>query len=327
MNLAIAVLAVTSGTAPAAPAPAAPAPAAPAPAATAPAAPAPTDTCSSLLLTVEADGTVSAGSKDRLRQAARAGLPLRIGWHVGGPTADRKGIDHWADAAFVSEFGGDVFAQVAAIQKQVPQAADGRIALAAGRWTGLLGSNGSLEGFFEGGEATPSVKVRQTWCVDARACASPSWRLVYRHGADGQAQAGSKDALFDAVRRGRPVRLAWGTRAERAGRAVSVEHAADPVFATIMGGGELFVQLPEHVAQASYFEPDQALFDRPGVVWRGLMGTTGSFDAAFVDRGTGQEVKRLPQRAAIAWFALSPDPLCDGEPAAPLAVSGGVRLR
>ena len=169
MNLAIAVLAVTSGTAPAAPAPAAPAPAA-----TAPAAPAPTDTCSSLLLTVEADGTVSAGSKDRLRQAARAGLPLRIGWHVGGPTADRKGIDHWADAAFVSEFGGDVFAQVAAIQKQVPQAADGRIALAAGRWTGLLGSNGSLEGFFEGGEATPSVKVRQTWCVDARACATCS---------------------------------------------------------------------------------------------------------------------------------------------------------
>jgi hypothetical protein len=284
--------------------------------------------CPNHLATIEPDGIVSSGSKERVRQAARAGLPLRIGWHVGAATEQRRGVDHWADAAFVTEFGDEVFAQLADIQKQTPQGAHGRIALGAGRWTGLLGTNGALEGFFEGvpGDAPSPVKVKQTWCVDPRACASPTWRVLYRHDADGRPVAGSKDALFDAVRRGRPIRLIWGVRVERAGLpAISVEHAADPVFVKIMSGGELFAQLPEHVGQASYFEPDQARFDAPGVMWRGLMGTTGAFDAVLVDRGTGREVKRLPQRAAIAWLALAPDPLCDAASPVPLAVPGGVR--
>ena len=287
------------------------------------------DVCSGHLVTIESDGTVSAGSKDRLKGAVRAGHPLRIGWHVGGPADERKGVDHWTDAGFVSEFGGEVFAQLLDIQKQVPQGNASRIALAPGRWTGLLGTTGTLEGFFEGipGDPPPTAKIGSTWCLASSVCATPTWRLVYRHDADGKAQAGAKAALLDAVRRGRPIRFAWGVKAEGAGRTVSVEHSAEPVFVTIMGGEEVFVQLPEHVGQASYVEPDKALFDRPGVMWRGLMGTTGSFDAAFVDRGTGQEVKRLPQRAAISWSALAPDPLCDRDAPEPLAIVGGVRLR
>ena len=85
----------------------------------------------------------------------------------------------------------------------------------------------------------------------------------------------------------------------------------------------MFVQLPEHIAQASYHDPAQAAFGKPGVMWRGMMGTNGSFDAVMVDRATGKETWRMPQRARIAWFAYAPDALCAGMPMK-LATRGGV---
>lgn len=194
------------------------------------------------------------------------------------------------------------------------------------RWTGILGTNGVLESHFDDGRETSSVRVASEWCVDDRAsaCSIPSWRLVYRHDADGGSLAGTKEALFDAVRRGFPLRLAWGFETQVDGRAITVEHSAEPVFVTIMNGADLFAQLPEHIAQASYFQPDKALFDNPAVMWRGLLGTNGNFDAVLVDRATGREVRRLPQRAAVAWFALAPAEACSPPPLK-LAVPGGVR--
>jgi hypothetical protein len=155
------------------------------------------------------------------------------------------------------------------------------------------------------------------------AACSPQWRLAYRHDADGHPLAGSKPALFDAVRRGYPLRLAWGFSRE-AERAIRLEHTAEPVFVSLIDDRELVVQVPEHIGQAAYHDVDKALFDRPSVMWRGLLATTGVFDAAFVDRATGAEVRRLPQRAAVAWFAYAPADACSPPPLT-LAVPGGVR--
>jgi hypothetical protein len=190
----------------------------------------------------------------------------------------------------------------------------------------VLGTNGRLESHFDDGSETNAVRVASEWCIDERAsaCATPRYRLVYRHDADGTDVEGSKESLFEAVRRGYPLRLAWGFEAVVEGRTITVEHSAEPVFVTIMNGSELFAQLPEHIAQASYFEPEKALFDDPSVMWRGLLGTNGAFDAVFVDRATGNEVRRLPQRAGVAWFALSPEPAC-APPPLTLAVPSGVR--
>ena len=68
-----------------------------------------------------------------------------------------------------------------------------------------------------------------------------------------------------------------------------------------------------------------ARFGKPNVMWRGMMGTDGSYDAVCVDRANGKEVRRLPQRARIAWFAYAPDPLCAGKPVK-LAERDGVAL-
>jgi hypothetical protein len=157
-------------------------------------------------------------------------------------------------------------------------------------------------------------------------CQTPAWRLMYRHDADGRPIAGSKEALFTALRRGDPVRVAWGGAFRgRDGAPLSVEHSADPVFVSIAGGREVIAQIPEHVAQAGYQDEAVATYENGGVLWRGLFSTTGRFDAIWVDRGTGKEVRRFPQRAAVAWLAFAPEPRCDSRPVLDLATPGGVR--
>lgn len=280
------------------------------------------------LVTIAADGSVVGGSKDALRRAAAAGQPLRVGWSL-DPNGDGvPEVAHWADAGFVSEFEGEVFAQIDDIQRQQPIASQRRIQLPAGRrrWSAILGSTGTLTGHFDDGSAPTSTPVRSTWCLDPRAVScAPQWTMVYRHDADGRALEGTKQVLLDAVRRGAPLRVAWGFAAGTPDAPVSVEHTADPVFVTIMEGEHVFVQLPEHIAQASYHQAAAARFDRPGVMWRGLMGSDGTFDAAMVDRGSGAEVRRLPQRAGLAWFAEMPPPICEAQAPLRLAVPGGAR--
>lgn len=152
---------------------------------------------------------------------------------------------------------------------------------------------------------------------------SPTWRLVYRHDADGGHLSGSKADLLAAIRAGAPVRIAWGVSVERDGRSLSVEHSADPVFLSIVNQSEVVVQLPEHIAQRSYVDDVSPGFDSPAVMWRGLMSTNGTFDAVWVDRATGTEVRRSSQKAGLAWFAWRSDGE-DAQASLELAVPGGV---
>jgi hypothetical protein len=152
-----------------------------------------------------------------------------------------------------------------------------------------------------------------------------SWHLVYRHAPDGEPVAGSKSELLAAVRRGAPIRFAWGVKLEREDRIASVEHVAEPVFLSIVDGSEVVVQLPEHIAQRAYGDLGGAAFDDPAVMWRGLMTTQGVFDAVWVNRATGETVRRAPQRVGLAWFAFQPDDPASRAPPLELAVPGGVQ--
>ena len=154
---------------------------------------------------------------------------------------------------------------------------------------------------------------------------SPTWHLVYRHDADARLLAGSKKALFDAVRSGAPLRVAWGVRVERDNQVFQVEHSADPVFVSLIADKEVVVQLPEHIAQRSYADPSNIAFEKASVMWRGLMSTDGTFDALWVNRATGEEIRRVPQKVALAWFAFLPPEGCARQPPLDLALPGGVR--
>lgn len=280
--------------------------------------------CAGHLATIAADGAVLQGTKAAVLDALRRGSAMRVGWSLDSNNDGTPELVHWADAGFLSEWQGEAFAQIDDIQQQAPKRDPTRIEMPKGRrrWSGLLSTSGVLAGHFDDGSEPIAVKLRTTWCLAS--CPPPSWRLAYRHDADGKPVEGRKEGLLDAVRRGTPIRLAWGGAFTTPTGNVTVEHAAEPVFTSIMGG-EVFAQLPEHMAQTSYFDPLKATFEAPPAMWRGLLGSTGSFDAVYVDRATGKEILRLPQKAGVAWFTFgSGEPSCEGV-ALTLAVPGGVR--
>jgi hypothetical protein len=291
--------------------------------------------CSQPLLVVGQDGRVSAGSKEKLRSAVKMGLPLRIGWSIDFDSDGKPDLSHWADAVFITEFEGEVFTQIVEIRRQMPKRGAGHIELSGTpqRWTGSIGSNGFLEGAFDDDQKPTRLRVRAIWRIDPRVlceslpasmlrrksgkraeigyasgrdersakmpCASAR-RMVYRHDTDGAPVAGAKSALFDAIRSGAQIRFAWGMKRESGGAIISVEHSAEPVFLTIMGGKEVMVQLPELITWRSYVDPSRAAFESPAVMWLGLMSTDGAFDPVWVNRAAGEGVRRVPQRIGLA---------------------------
>ncbi|WP_223789974.1 hypothetical protein [Marinicella meishanensis] len=132
--------------------------------------------------------------------------------------------------------------------------------------------------------------------------AHAEWQLLYEHDRQGQQLKGSKNALFQAIRDGQKLRVVW--RASRSNDPTAfVEHVIEPAFVTNASDQEVFVQTPEHIGQTSYWDTELQDFNAPAVVWRGLLSTTGRFMAVWYDRGSGQVVRRMPQRVPIKWFA------------------------
>ena len=146
-----------------------------------------------------------------------------------------------------------------------------------------------------------------------RAPAPTAWHIVYKHDGEGRPISGSKQALIDAVRAGQDIRVSWGLRHPR-DSIRSVEHTALPVFATVVNGSEVFVQVAEHVALADYWETKSQDVGDPRVSWVGTLGTTGRFNAVWYNRSTGTEVQRLPQRATMTWMVTPAVPRTRGAP-------------
>lgn len=122
------------------------------------------------LVTIDADGSIARGAKDALVRAVRDGLPIRVGWSLDPDGDGKPDLSHWAEASFLTEFEGHVFAQIPDIQRQSPLRGQARVVMPAGRqrWTGLVGTNATLEGHFDDGSETRPVKVRTIWCLSAR---------------------------------------------------------------------------------------------------------------------------------------------------------------
>lgn len=276
--------------------------------------------CYSPLFATGYDTEPSSGSKAALTEAVQRGEPIRIGWELDFDADGKSDIEHWSPATFLSVAEGEAYAQVSAVQRQIPRGG-GRIDFADSfiEWRGMLGTDGRLQGAFSDGTPFPDdLLVRTIWC--AALPPPPRWTAVYRNGIDGEALEGSKQALFAAIRAGQPIQIGWGFSALRDGESLSVEHLIAPEFLTIVGGEHVSAQLPEHIAQRSYVNIDGAFFDDGAVMWRGLMTTKGTFDAVWVNRATGEIVRRYPQRAMLTWYTQGPVPI----DTPPLAVPGGV---
>ncbi len=282
--------------------------------------------CAHPLLELDVRGAVVQGSEARVLDVVRSGGQLRIGWY----RADRSGaptVTHWVDATFVTARGPHVYAQFGAIHAQRPTRAPVGLDLHAkrGRWFGLIGTDGMLEGRRDD-DPVRTNRVPMMWCESPQTfrdrCAS-DWRVVYRNDAQGRRVAGTRSRLVDAVTAGRPLRLGWGAKRKD----VAWAHSAEPDFVTLTQESEVVAQLPEHLGQRSYHRADEARFSDDARLWRGLLSTTGTFDAAWIDRGTGKITRRLPQRAWVTWMAWMPPEGCMVEAIEPRVEGGVTRAR
>ncbi len=202
------------------------------------------------------------GSKSALKDAVQRGEAIRLGWAIdfdGDGTAD---LSHWSPASFLTVWEGEVFAQVTAIHRQRPRRGEATVALPADyeEWRGLLGTDGRLQGAFSSGRAASEVAVRIVWCP-ARVPA-PAWVPLFTNGTGGEVLSGSKKALFAAIRAGLPLQIGWGLARDGDGARKSVEHVITPDFVTIVDGEHVVAQLPEHIAQRSYWSAEGRLFRR-----------------------------------------------------------------
>ena len=276
--------------------------------------------CPHPLLERDATGRILRGGEANVVDALRAGGRLRIGWYHARGSAPPSVI-HWVDGTFLTERSRHVYAQFGAIHSQRPTREAIVFPEEHGTWRGLVGTDGTLQGRRDDREVG-SRTVPMIWCESPETyrdrCAS-DWRVVYRNDAHGRPVAGSKAALIRALHTGRPLRIAWGGKKGD----IAWAHSADPVFVTATTGPEVVANLPPHVAQQSYHDPSKARFVDESWLWTGLLSTDGRFDAVWTDSGTGRQVRRIPQRAAVSWLAFIPPDGCDN--ASPsLSVVGGV---
>ncbi len=137
-----------------------------------------------LVFAVDSTGAATHGDKEALLESVRAGLPVRVGWRVTWRLQDGRtgGVEHVADAGFLTIYQGEVFAQLAPIVRQRPSLDAPDITLIPSEtWVGVLDSTGRLRGTFRESGETRVTRVAVRWSVaepaggSAGPAASPSW--------------------------------------------------------------------------------------------------------------------------------------------------------
>jgi hypothetical protein len=123
-----------------------------------------------LVYAVDSTGTPTFGEKAQLLAAVRAGLPVRIGWGIPYrlPDGTSGGIEHVAEAAFLTIHHGEVFAQIAPILGQAPSAREPVVTFRTEGnrlWYALLDTTGRLHHYFTGGAEAQTTRTPTHWYV------------------------------------------------------------------------------------------------------------------------------------------------------------------
>lgn len=123
-----------------------------------------------MVYAVDSAGKPTFGQKQDLLAAVRAGLPIRVGWGITWRLSDGTagGVEHVAEATFLTIHQDEVFAQIAPILGQAPDARSPAITLGIGGdrlWYALLDTTGRLQGQFTGAGEADSFRTGTTWYV------------------------------------------------------------------------------------------------------------------------------------------------------------------
>jgi len=106
--------------------------------------------------------------KKNLIDAFRKGASIRVGWELDWNKDNKIDITHWTPAKFLTEFEGEIYAQISVIEQQRPNKGKSDIIFPekSQQWYGLLRSDGVLKGRYSGKKGmSKSYNVRSMWCV------------------------------------------------------------------------------------------------------------------------------------------------------------------
>jgi hypothetical protein len=96
-----------------------------------------------LVYEVDRKGKVVSGSLEKLNEYVDKGYVIRVGWSMGR-------VRHWAEAMFITQHKGNVFAQIHSIFMQAPSSPSTEIpkiemANKPHGWTAIIGTTGAMQ--------------------------------------------------------------------------------------------------------------------------------------------------------------------------------------
>lgn len=124
-------------------------------------------------------------------------------------------------------------------------------------------------------------------------------RVLAEIGPDGEVLRGSIDAVLDAAREGRALRVGWELTFQLpdADEPLLLEHWADSGFVTLWQG-HVFAQLRDIHAQGPVFDQPAIILQTEPHGWTAIASTTGTFRQAF-----GDDVSEM--QATTRWVAVN----------------------
>jgi len=159
-------------------------------------------------------------------------------------------------------------------------------------------------------------------CMVSKQQNIPQWRLVYQNDSTGHTLYGNKHALVEAIKRGSPVRVAWG---EKLDDGTSDIEFSTPEFTTIVSDTDVVVQFPASMIQTEYMIARKSyLKTNPPTQWRALMSTDGHYHQFHTDFKTGEVTRVMWLKTAMAWYAFIPGH--DERYIPQLALKNGIQL-
>jgi hypothetical protein len=159
-------------------------------------------------------------------------------------------------------------------------------------------------------------------CLVSKRQDIPMWHLVYQNDSTGHTLYGNKRVLADAIKRGSPIRVAWG---EKLDDGTSDIEFSVPEFITLVGDTDVVVQFPASMIQTEYMIAKKSyLKTDPPTQWRALMSTDGHYHQFHTDLKTGDVKRVMWLKTAMAWYVLSP--LNDKRYIPELALKNGIHL-
>ncbi len=126
------------------------------------------------------------------------------------------------------------------------------------------------------------------------------WKLIYENDKSGKAITGNIEALKEAVRTGKEIRIGWGFQHPSV-KKISVEHVADAAFLTIQSDSIVHAQIRPIIGQSPNFD-EGTIQLKENLEWVFIGGTNGKMDAMTRNTITGEIVDHKLRTNSFRWF-------------------------